>query len=331
MAIKKKKDDGGGGSDWLGTYSDMVTLLLTFFILLFSMSSVDATKFQELIKAFKNTGEETNQIVLTPEGNGDQMGTNKGEGSVSKENTDATKEPLPSEFNELYEYIKEYVEENNMSGSVDVQKGDSNVFVRFKDNLFFKPNSSTLQPGGTDILSFLGDCFKSLDDEILAIRINGHTATVPNSVKTPGFDRTLSTDRANKVLIYLEESKHIAPKKLIAIGYGRNYPVASNDTEDGRSKNRRVEIMVMSNKMKESDADFVQSLLQGEYDADLFKDDITTKKALIPDDVLNNKNSETAQTPVGKSDAESRTQKTEPDSNTDNQNTNIEKNVSPYN
>ena len=67
---RRRKGEENGGDTWLNTYADMVTLLLTFFIMLFSMSSVEEEKWEMLIKAFNNRGDETSQIVLTPEGDG---------------------------------------------------------------------------------------------------------------------------------------------------------------------------------------------------------------------------------------------------------------------
>jgi len=284
MVRRKRSDDEIGSGTWLNTYADMVTLLLAFFVLMYTMSSVDAEKWQVLIEAFRTKNLETAQVVLVPEGDGSEMGTNQGEGEILEGDSVNTSNKLPENFDELYRYIKAYVEENNLQGSVEIQKGENSVFIRFRDNIFFDPDKAFLKNDSKKILNHLGTAFKNLEDQILAIRINGHTATVPNTAKTPGFDRTLSTDRANSVLIYLEEMAKIEPKKLIAIGYGRNYPVASNDTEEGRRKNRRVELLILSNDYSHSEAELYGLLLgeEGIGGMDIIEDYENAADVLIP-------------------------------------------------
>lgn len=286
MTRRKRRVEESSESTWLNTYADMVTLILTFFIMLFTMSSIDAEKWQLLMKAFASNNMDTSQIVLVPEGEGDELGTNKGAGAIMEGDALDTSNKLPNDFDELYRYIKSYVKENQLEGSVEILRGDNSVFIRFRDNIFFDPDKSVLKNDSKNILNFLGACFNNLEDKILAIRINGHTATVPNAAKTPGFDRTLSTDRANSVLIYLEEVAKVQPKKLIAIGYGRNYPVATNDTEEGRKKNRRVELLILSNESNEANSDDLYQLLLGNFSADQiesYSDPDTSEDVLIPE------------------------------------------------
>lgn len=282
MGKRKRQESSGGEGNWLNTYADMVTLVLTFFVLMYTMSSVDAEKWQILVEAFNRKGNETAQVVLVPEGNGTEMGTNLGESPATASEIKDTEDKLPVDFNQLYEYIKAYVEENDLTASVEMSKGDASVFIRFRDNVFFNPDSAVLQKQGRDLLDYIGDCLKSVEDEVLSVRINGHTASVPGTAKTPGFDRTLSTDRANSVLIYLEETKRIEPKKLIAIGYGRNYPIVSNNTEADRRKNRRVEMMILSNDVSITDEEDVFRLLKGDYDVEMFSDQENHSETLVP-------------------------------------------------
>lgn len=285
--MKKRKRTEGGSEEgsWLNTYADMVTLMLTFFIMLFTMSSVDAEKWQILMKAFSNKSNETAQVVLVPEGLGVDLGTNQGEGVVEVGETLATDPTLPDNFDELYRYIQTYIRENQLEGSVEIFQGDNSVFIRFRDNFFFDPDASNLRRQSTLILDFMGGCFNNINAQILAIRINGHTASVPGSPKVPGFDRRLSTDRANSVLIYLEEQAKVDPKKLIALGYGRNYPVASNDTEEGRIQNRRVEMMILSHEIAQGGDNDIYNILQGDYGFELnspLHDMVNSQKILVP-------------------------------------------------
>ena len=279
--MRRKKDSSGGGSDsWLNTYADMVTLLLTFFVMLFAMSSIDAEKFKILVEAFGSRGE-ANQIVFVPVDLGEGMVADSEDFLLIPGEEDDEIKLL--DFNSLYEYIKQYVEEHDLEAKVTLEKGKNSVFIRFEDSVFFNPDRSELRSDAIPLLGFLGNAFKTVEDEILSIRINGHTATVPGTIKKPGFDRTLSTERANSVLLYFEDETGIDPKKLIAIGYGRNYPVASNDNEEGRKKNRRVEIMVLSNKFDISEESDLFKYMSGQLEADLFDDGQNSEEILIPD------------------------------------------------
>lgn len=286
MARKRQRDEGGGYS-WMDTYGDMVTLLLTFFVLLFSMSSVDAEKWQVLLKAFQSTGNETSQVVLVPEGQGDQMAANAGEGAPNEDSVD-TENSLPADFDELYRYIKAYVEQNGMQATVSVQKkGKNSVYIRFEDNIFFGPDSATLLSDGNGLLNFMGDCIKNVENQVLVVRINGHTAD-PKIENYSVSDRTLSTNRANSVLMYFEDEKAIDPKKLMASGYGKNFPIASNDTPEGRRKNRRVEMMILSNNVEGASAEELQTLLEDTLTASIFEDENNSEEIVIPQNTINN-------------------------------------------
>ena len=270
---KKRKSSGGSDYNWMDTYGDMVTLLLTFFVMLFSMSSVNEEKFEVLIKAFSTKGDETTQIVLVDDGDGDQMANMTGEGALSGDGID-TSTSLPDDLNELYKYIAAYVEENDMQSSVTVSKnGENRVYVRFEDNIFFQPDSSVLIPDSTGILNFVGDCLKNVEDEIYFIQVNGHTAD-PKIENYNISDRVLSTNRANSVLEFFENTKNIEPRKMMASGYGKHYPIADNDTPEGRKKNRRVELMILGNGFDEYSQEELIELLESTINADLFGDTI---------------------------------------------------------
>jgi len=276
----RKGDGGGGGDSWLNTYADMVTLLLTFFVMLFTMSSIDAEKWKVLVKAFGSRDGEEHQIVLVEVEEGKGLITSSGD--AMPDLTDVPDDVLPIDFNQLYQYIKKYVEDNDLDASVTLEKGENSVFIRFQDNVFFDPDKSDLRKESIPLLSYMGDCFLAVEDQILSIRINGHTATVPGTMKKPGFDRTLSSDRANSVLLYFEEDKKFDPKKLISIGYGRNYPIAGNDTEEDRKKNRRVEIMILSKDFNISDESELFKYMNGQLESDLLEDGQNRQEILIP-------------------------------------------------
>lgn len=254
MAKKRRKPAEGGSNEWLNTYADMVTLLLCFFILLFTMSSIDAEKWKTLIRAFQNP-EALEEIV-----------SNDNSSSVENEGEQADLEDLSF----LKDHIEQLINQSVFSSDVELVGNESIVFLRLSNNLLFTGDSAALQPNTIDFLNLVGDAIKQYEESIMFVRINGHTATVDERPGRVVSDRVLSTERANAVLMYLEDVKGIAPGKLIAMGYGKNYPIDTNETEAGRSKNRRVEILIMGKNLENSENSDIYQILSGEFNVDTY-------------------------------------------------------------
>jgi len=222
---------------WLNTYADMITLVLVFFILLFSMSSMDQEKYRLLVKAFTSDPETLEQLMI--------------EESDLEEGTPETVQAVGEDvqlteiddLDQLYLYLRNYVEQNNLQASVQVEKSENVVYVRFMSSLFFEPDRAVLKAGGRVILEHVGEALTQVEKIARFIRIDGHTAEASRGNDTVN-NRDLSTERANEVLKYLEENHINEVAKLYAVGYGLHRPVAPNDSEENRAKNRRVEILV---------------------------------------------------------------------------------------
>lgn len=272
MARRKKSSDSGGGYNWMDTYGDMVTLLLTFFVMLFSMSTVNEEKWEILVRAFsKNPDAATAQIILVQEGEGDDIAP--ANGTTANLGDKLTDNELPTDLNQLYEYLKRYVEQNQMTSSVSISKDSANnVYIRFDNSIFFDGDSYVLRKESYPVLNFLGDCLLSVQDQVFVTRVNGHTAAIPGAENYHISDWTLSGERASQVVIYFEEKKGLDPKKLMCNGYGKNYPIESNDTPQGRAKNRRVEIMVLGNSFDKNNPEDLYAMLSHLVSAELFED-----------------------------------------------------------
>lgn len=281
--MAKKKRDEGGGYNWMDTYGDLVTLLMCFFVMLFAMSSVNEDKWEKLIRSFAQRGNDTQQLVITPVGEGNDVAQNQGVADTDDERVNI--ETLPENFDDLYDYIKTYIEEHSMEGTVTVEKsGDNSVYIRFQDNIFFMPDSSNLMSGSTDILEFIGNCIKSVESQVLMTRVNGHTAD-PGIENYRISDRTLSTDRANSVITYFEEQSGIDGRKLMAQGYGKWFPISDNSSAEGMQRNRRVEMMIISNEILTSTEELTRLTEDLIGTADLFNDQMNTEGMLIPPSV----------------------------------------------
>ena len=229
--MKIKKKNGSGGANWMDTYGDMVTLLLCFFVMLYSMSSMDQERWIALVQSF-NPDAEIAEMVTG--GNGGQEGVET-----------PSHAQVEQDMQELYESLSEYVQQQNMSSQVTVTRGSGYVFITFDDTVFFGPDSAVLLESGQEVLDGVAESLRPYSHSIGEIRVLGHTAQGdPNHPNNPVVDRTLSSTRANNVAIYLQERDVIDPAKLVSIGYGQWRPVASNDTSEGRAQNRRVELIV---------------------------------------------------------------------------------------
>lgn len=238
MARKKRDEESGG--NWMDTYGDMVTLLLTFFIVLYSFSSVEEDKWADIVRAFNNKGvKKVDQIVLTVgDEDGETPGFNKGESQ---------------ELDALFEIIKGYIEDNGLEDEITVSKSeeqeavigpvDSNIFMEIQDKISFLPDTSILTEESYEVLDFLGGALKEVDESVLCVVIQGHTASFEGSEVD---SRMLSAERASVISNYFEEKFEISPKKFVPIGWANLFPIGSNESEEGRAKNRRVEISIIS-------------------------------------------------------------------------------------
>lgn len=270
---RRKRQDEGASSEWLNTYADMVTLLLTFFVLLYSMSTVSEEKWEFLKAALSNIGITTSQLVVvddvTAEGDGQvgSTGTGIGESPVAEE-SDAK-----IDVEMLYKLLQDYVDsmsDGEMKESIEIQSGKNYVFIRFTDNVFFNPDSAVLREEGKTVLSEIGGGIKLAEDSIGVIRIEGHTATVLEDANYRVDDRELSSGRANAVLKYLEDACGIASEKLSALGYGKYRPIADNAVSDGRKKNRRVEILIVEKNINVEDQESLKELVSKFFGQDKF-------------------------------------------------------------
>lgn len=225
--MARKQRDSVNTSAWLNTYADLVTLLLCFWVLLYSLSIVDTEKWERLAEALRGSPQLEEMLAN------------------SQPAIEAFNDSVPVDFDELYEYIVSYTQERGMESSVNVYKGQDSVYIRFSNNIFFMPDSAKIKQDSHAVLEFLGDCLKSVEDQVLLININGHTASVEYE-NYPVSAWTLSGERATNIAIYLEERKDIDPKQLRPIGYADNFPVAPNNTEEGRRENRRVDMVIVS-------------------------------------------------------------------------------------
>ena len=261
MSKKNRPTDSGGS--WMDTYGDMVTLLLTFFIMLYSMSNLDAQKWTIFVKSIpniQNQGSENitinSQMSDTPE--------------VDSKGQEIGQEDLQAEdVNKLYLTIAESLNQAGVKEAT-VIRGDDYTYVSFANSIFFDANSSVLTREGQAVLNAFAKAIAPAAGGIEQVNIMSHTAKVTdNSQINPQIirkDRILSAMRSAEVCIYLQQQNVIKPEKLVDISYGEYRPIADNSTEEGRIKNRRIEFLLLDNGAKERDLnEYYKEFKSGEY------------------------------------------------------------------
>ena len=235
---KDKKPEQLG--NWMDTYGDMVTLLLCFFVLLYSMSSIDQSKWKILVQSFNPSAvESSDQIVLDADAtdpNGELKGNPPADAGES------------SDFDELYLMLKKIIDDRNMQDSVEITRGDGFTFISFRDKVFFDGDSSVLRQEGKEVLDQFAGAMAQADKSIKEVQVLGHTSQGsperPNNIRN---DRMLSAQRSAEVIIFLQSKNAVSPEKLVGMSFGQFRPIAPFNTEDGRAKNRRVEILITKN------------------------------------------------------------------------------------
>lgn len=224
--------------EYMATYGDLVTLLMCFFVLLFAFSEIDAQKFEAVMQSFSGSagilsgGKTVSEAELVFDALPESQTT---EATQSQEN-----------LADLQEIIEQYIENNDIDFEIEVSLESRGLVIRFPDNALFDSGSADLKVASIDTLNFLGQLLNDAKFVDRAIRIEGHTDNIPiRTLKYPS-NWELSTARATQVVKFFVTDSEIRPLRLSASGYGEYHPIDDNTSRDGRAKNRRVDVVVLS-------------------------------------------------------------------------------------
>ncbi len=233
--MKKKRDSGGGGggANWMDTYGDMVTLLMCFFILMYSMSSVDQEKYAAIAESFN------------PDAKDSFLGDTAEETPPPAPEDTVTEEQSEQNLEQLYEDLVDFFIEEDLGSNVSISKGSGYVFISFHDALFFAGNSYTISDEGQEILDNVAQAIGKISNTVNVIEVLGHTARADASdANIVSTDRFLASNRATAVTIYLQLKNIIEPSRLVSLGYGEWRPIGDNAISEEQATNRRVELVV---------------------------------------------------------------------------------------
>ncbi len=229
---------------WLVPYADILTLLLALFIVLFASAQVDQKKFDMIAQSFSAafSGSPSvfdNNQAITPEINAprpDQADLDK---SKEQEHLKETIQLL-----EVKKALDKYIQQNNLVGQLNTALTEDGLMIRIKDTALFPSGSAQLRPESQRFGTEIAKMLMTLQQKVV---ISGHTDNVPINTREFPSNWELSSMRSINFMKSLLREGDLKPERFSAIGYGEFRPVASNDSEEGHSQNRRVEVLIMRN------------------------------------------------------------------------------------
>lgn len=254
MARKRKQEEEHENLErWLVSYADFITLLFAFFVIMYAISRVDEQKLGSAVESLQRALGSLVPVNITQRDAGAFL-PQPAAPSVSVVTPEAEEPPSSEqgEFAKLAQELKAEVE--GAKGELDASRAAQlnqikflvdkrGLVIRVPENFFFDSGQASLRPEIIPILSVLSKSLARIPNHI---RIEGHTDSVP--IRTPQFPSNweLSTARATTIVRYLLTNFQFNPNRLSATGYAEFHPVAPNTTPEGRSQNRRVDVVVLS-------------------------------------------------------------------------------------
>lgn len=233
--INMEEEKEANNERWLLTYSDLITLLMIFFVIMYASSNLDASKYKKMSESFKSAFGGGKTIV----------GQEYIEKSEGKPTPIVSKDPEQQKMNQLKNEVDKYLKKNSLDKNVITKVEERGLVVSLNDTLFFESGKAEVR---NDTLKKLVQIGNILKHENNYIRIEGNTDNQPINNYEFKSNWQLSAIRAANVVQLFVEKCGFSPEKLSSVGYGEYRPVADNRTEEGRAKNRRIDIVIMSNK-----------------------------------------------------------------------------------
>lgn len=279
MSRRKRSEEDEGSYSWMDTYGDMVTLLLTFFVLLFAFSTIDQAKWEKIVEAF--TGAPPTKVISSIElmdmpnmddaipvvnfntkkkDSEQRVGDQDGMVLVSREVLEGMNIPVSDDiaeilqsteyqevetaFSNLYEQIQEYIQVNELDDMLYAERDIESIYLRVMTGILFESGKADLIPAAEPVLDELEAMFCVALESLSVINVEGHTDNRP--IHTAKFEDNwdLSTKRATNVIRYLLSKGNIPNDMVACAGYGEFHPIATNETDEGRQQNRRVQFVL---------------------------------------------------------------------------------------
>lgn len=252
----RRKKAQSDTTSWLMTYGDMVTLLLTFFILLYTFSTIDIQRFQEVMAAIQHSfmgrtgilrdstdpvaAEGQEHLVEQPEAD---------EVTIAVQLGDQEMELLQllAELEKVYEQARDFLRAAGLADEIQLRMEKRGIVIVLPEHITFDTGRAELKEEVLPVLDIIAGFVAKIPNQII---VEGHTDSVPINTFLFPSNWELSVTRAVSVARYLAEERGLEPRRFVATGYGEYHPIADNDTAEGRARNRRVNIVISINKFE---------------------------------------------------------------------------------
>lgn len=257
---RRKEDPPKGSPAWMNTFADLMNLLLCFFVMLFSMSSVNEEKFEKVIASFQSTfsilpggGASIGEGELISSGisqlenfdsyyNQQLSSQSDGQTEEEKDITEAYEQQELEESEDMAQQLENALSQYGIQDNVEVDFNAEYVTLNMNGALLFDSASAELRDEAYPLVNKLGKILVTYDNNI--IEVEGHTDNVPIHSSKYEDNNVLSMYRALAVANYLRDTTTLDPAYIKSSGRGEYVPIADNATPEGRARNRRVEIKI---------------------------------------------------------------------------------------
>lgn len=269
MKMQKKKSENS--ERWLLTYSDLITLLMILFVLLYAISNVNQSKYDQLAGSLSESlgkGSKSSlsgSVSVLPGGlsvligdgavlpgesseeSADSGNTSDINNEINGDITDQSQNTNKEQMQNLNDDINKIIKDNDLDQDISTTNYGDGLVITFPSSVFFDSGNAVLKDTMKRALDIIADKLNEIDNDIL---VKGFTDNVPikDGIFTSNWQ--LSAVRAANVVQYLIEEDNVDGTRLMAVGCGENNPIASNNTVKGRNKNRRIEMIILANEIK---------------------------------------------------------------------------------
>lgn len=220
---------------WMVTYSDMMTQLLAFFVVLFSISVIDVQRFQSLLSAFRGS------VGILDTGRSFEEQALVGSPPIA-----VTVQPagarLTLQLQQVLQELAARLQASGVPSAVELVPEERGLVVRVADRVLFDLGKADLRPESRSVLDALARVLAEIPNQV---RVEGHTDNLPIHNERFPSNWELSTARATTVVRYFIEKHRLDPRRFSAAGYGEYHPIVPNTSEANRQKNRRVEVVIL--------------------------------------------------------------------------------------
>lgn len=251
---RRQEHEEHADESWLLPYADLLTLLLALFIVLYSMSAVDAKKFEQMSEAFNSTftsgsgvldyksptpTQEESSVKATSKSD-EELTSNK---DKLKKQQDQLRKQEQIDLEKLKKQMDQYIQKSGLTNQLDTKLNQSQLMITISDSALFASGKATVKPESKQLAAAISNMLQKFPD--YDIVVSGHTDNIPiyNTDYESNWD--LSSDRALQFMKILLMNSSLDPKKFTPVGYGEYHPIVDNNNNVNRARNRRVEVSLI--------------------------------------------------------------------------------------